>query len=82
MPEWLTAQIAAGFPAFKGAAVSGSIPIKEELINGLIADYLARPGDAAMPKGDLDPRALLPLIKRASIHAEPGVIALQFELKV
>jgi hypothetical protein len=82
MPEWLTAQIAAGFPALKGAALSGSIPIKEELINDLIADFLARPPAAPGPPGGFDPRVLLPLVKRATVHADQGVVTLNVEVQV
>ena len=82
MTDWLTAQLAEGFPALKGASMSGSIPIKETLINDLIAEYLARPAAPPAPRAGFDPRALLPLLERASIHAEPGVVTVRFEVKI
>lgn len=82
MQEWLTAQMAQGFPAFQGAAVTGSIPVQETLINDLIARFLAeahRPPGAAPA---FDPRALLPLVRHATIHADAGVVTLNFELGI
>src|SRR5829696_4406588 len=76
MNEWLREQIANGFSSFKGAALSGSIPVKEELINELIAHYLAT-ADETRATPAFDARELLRFIAKATIHADTGVVTLQ-----
>jgi hypothetical protein len=83
MQEWLTAQMASGFSAFQGAALTGTIPVKEELINELIAGFLAQAGeqDATAPPA-IDVRALASFIRQVTIHAEPGVVTLHFDVRI
>lgn len=88
MQNLLEKQIANGFADFPGLAVSGKIPIKESLLNELLADFLqsgAAPREDAAPaepKRASDMKQLLKLIRRASVHADVGVITLEFEIGV
>jgi hypothetical protein len=80
--EWLKAQIANGFAAFDGASITGSIPVKESLINEMIASFLAHAGEPpASPQG-FDPRHVTPFIRSATVRAEPGVVTLHVDLRV
>ena len=82
MQEWLKAQLAGGFSDFSGASLTGVIPVKEALVNELIAEALAaaREPEGAAPA--FDARALATFVRAATVRAEPGVITLQVELKV
>jgi hypothetical protein len=83
MQEWLNEQLARGFADFKGSTITGAIPVKEELINRLIAEYLARGGQEAAPRTDrVDIAPLLRFVRSATVHAEPGVVTLRFEAGV
>ena len=51
MREWIEAQLAAGLPAFAGSAMSGTVAVKQEALNELIAKWLAnkpRPAPALL----------------------------------
>ena len=82
MQDWLKAQMASGFAAFDGASITGSIPVKESLINEMIASYLAHAGDVPTAPPAFDPRLLLPLVKTATVHAEPGIVTLHLDLRI
>jgi hypothetical protein len=84
MQEWLTAQMASRFSAFEGAALTGSIPVKEELINELIAGFLAQAGQQpeATAAPAVDVRTLVSFVRQATIRAEPGVVTLHFEVRI
>jgi hypothetical protein len=89
MKEWIESQIANGLSAFPGLTLSGRVPVKEELINELLAAWLrdgvgpARSGTASPPSGQApDLTSLMRSVKRASIHAEAGVVTLDFEFRV
>jgi hypothetical protein len=80
MGEWWQAQLAQGFPDLKGTVISGSIPVREALINELIARWLAAPGAAAGESPALDPRQLARFVRSLTVHAEPGVVTVRFEV--
>jgi len=82
MQEWLKAQMANGFEAFDGASLTGSIPVKESLINEMIASYLAHASDPPAGRPAFDPRLIAPFIKAATVRAEPGVVTLHVELRI
>jgi hypothetical protein len=71
-----------GFADFPGLAIDGSVPVKQDVANQLIAELLAsaasnpRPG----PSGDLV-AALLPLLKKVEITATEGVVTVQFQVR-
>lgn len=82
MQEWLRAQLADGFADFKGASLTGSIPVKEELINNLIARFLTQPGDGGSSGAAFDARRLAGFVKKATIHAEGGVVTLEIDVRI
>jgi hypothetical protein len=80
--------IANGFADFSGLAISGKIPLRQELINETIAEVL-RTAQASAPVAS-QPRAaepavtmesLLPLLKSVEIQAEPGVVTINFQVR-
>ncbi len=80
--EWLKAQIANGFVAFDGASLTGSIPVKESLINEMIAGVLAHAGEPQAPHPAFDLRLVAPFIRSATVQAEPGVVTLHLDLRI
>jgi hypothetical protein len=86
MKEWIQSQIANGLSAFPGLTLSGQVPVKEELINELLAAWLrdasASAQAAKAPGAAPDLTSLMRSIRRASVHAGPGVITLDFEIRV
>ena len=82
MQEWLKEQLARGFVDFQGTTLTGAIPVKEELINRLMAQYLAQAGQEAAPRPAPDIAQLVRFVRSATIHAEPGVVTLRFEAGV
>jgi hypothetical protein len=82
MEVWLKAQIAAGFPAFAGARFSGSIPLSEKLLNELLQEWLKNPaGGGAAPSG-MDLGQWAKRVSLAKIEVTPGVLTVQFEVKL
>ena len=83
MREWIQAQLAAGLPAFKGTTISGTIALKEELLNEVLSQWLAMmkqvPRSAAP---SLDVSGSLGVVKRAAIRAETGTILVDFDVAV
>jgi hypothetical protein len=82
MREWWQAQQAQGFPDFHGTVISGSIPVKEALINELIARFLAETGTAPGGPSIVDRRELARFVRSPTVHAEPGVVTVRFEIGV
>jgi hypothetical protein len=81
MQDWFITQLAGGFPALSGARLSGSIPVKEELLNDLIARALGDPAEA--PSGTaFDWRRIAPFIRKATVRAEAGVVTLHIDLSI
>ena len=82
MDEWLKDQFARGFVDFEGTTVSGAIPIKTDLINLLIARYLAQPGPVALAGPSLDAAQLVRFVRAATVEAGPGVVTLRFDIGI
>jgi hypothetical protein len=80
--EWLKAQIADGFAAFDGASLTGSIPVKESLINEMIASFLSHAGELPASPPPFDLRLVRPFIRTATVRAEPGVLTLHVDLRI
>lgn len=83
MREWFEAQLKAGLPAFAGSAVSGTLSVRQELLNELLTRWLAdsqKGGQASSPPVDL--AQLTPLIKSAAVRAEPGRVLVDFSIAV
>jgi hypothetical protein len=80
MEEWVKEQLARGFADFEGTTLTGTIPVKTELLNQLIARFLAQEGRAPSPAADL--RQVVRFVRSATVAAEPGVVILHFEIGV
>ena len=90
MHRLLHKYIANGFADFSGLAITGKIPLKQELINEVIAEVLgaaqastpvASQPRAAEPAIPVGLESLLPLLKAVEIQAEPGVVMINFQLR-
>jgi len=91
MQDLLSRLIASGFAEFQGLNITGSVPIKQEVINELIAEVLQNAGKSEAPPESaagaaslprIEASALLELIKRAEIKADDGKIILEFDIRV
>jgi hypothetical protein len=81
MRDWIAAQLAAGLPAFAGSKLSGTLVVKQEAVNELIAKWLAAdsaPSEA--PRVDL--RVLRTAIKSATVRAETGKLLIDIEISL
>ncbi|HUE84613.1 MAG TPA: hypothetical protein VMO26_00905 [Vicinamibacterales bacterium] len=83
MTEWVQAQVAAGLPAFRGSSFSGTVAVKQELLNELLTGWLAAEAErpvapAAMPGVS----QLLPFVKQAAVRAEPGTVLVDFQISI
>ena len=82
MREWIDAQLAAGLPGLKGTTISGTLAVKEELINELLARALV---NARQP---LEPAKTPPLgraadfVKQVAVRAETGTLLVDFTVAV
>lgn len=84
MDEWLQAQLAAGLPAFRGSTVSGTLALNQDLLNELLANWLASQTSEARggSPAAFDVNRLLPMLKQASIRVEPGTVLVDFQVGV
>jgi hypothetical protein len=85
MRDWIAAQLAAGLPGFAGSKLSGTVAAKQEVINELIAKWLAAnsaPSAAPSAAPLVDPRMVRAAIKRASVRAENGKLLIDFEISL
>ncbi len=87
MQRWLQEQIDNEFVAFTGASLSGSIPIKEELLNELLTELLrdlgsASTSDAPRSEGGIDLRRLARFVTQVGVHATEGVVTVTFAVKI
>lgn len=83
MRDLLQRNLANGFADFPGLSLSGRIPVKEELINQLIAEFLQKQSDPKQPSSASasDMSGILRMVKKAAIHADAGVVTLELELR-
>jgi hypothetical protein len=83
MRDWFQTQLAAGFPAFAGSSVSGTLAVKQEMLNELLAAWLAESAlHADGTKGPLDLGRSVTVIKSATVRAEPGTVLVDFKIVV
>lgn len=83
MDEWLQAQLTAGFPAFRGSAISGTVAMDQELLNELLARWLAaQSAGGNTGSAGLDVNRLLPFLKHAAIRVELGTLRVDFQISV
>ena len=80
---------------FAGLKISGTLPVKQEILNDLLQNVLAdmkSPQDpatatptlekAVAPDTAFDPKRLLKHLKKAEIRAEAGRLVLDFDVSV
>ena len=79
MKEWIDKQIASGFSDLEGLSITASIPVKDRLINEALTEFLQTSATAKPPASSDVPdfRKLLPLVKKAEVHATEGAIVLE-----
>lgn len=84
MREWLQQQLDGGLTGFSGSSLSGTIAVKEELLNELVAQWLAAKagGVPAPPAPPIDPAKLLAHVKQLAVRAETGRILVDFKVSV
>jgi len=82
MREWIEAQLAAGLPAFAGSAMSGTVAVKQEALNELIAKWLANNTPSGTGGANVDLSLVRAAIKQARIRGETGTILLDFDIRI
>jgi len=79
--------IASNFAELQGLQITGTIPVKQELLNEALTDVLTNglpaSGSAAPAAGKpaIDVNDLLKLVTKAEITAHEGEIRLEFEIR-
>jgi hypothetical protein len=59
------------------------VALNEELLNELVASWLAATGEHdGSPSGASDLRPLVPFLKQASIRAETGRVLVDFQISI
>lgn len=81
MKELIESALAGGLKDLAGLELSGTIPVKQELINEALQRAIETPLPAP-PGAKIDGKALLPYVKKAKIDAHDGKLTLIFEIKV
>lgn len=82
MNEWVQKQLDSGFADFKGLSVDASVPLRDELVNELLAEALRSSGAPARPSGGPDLRPLLRFVEKAQVKTADGVMVLDVALRV
>jgi hypothetical protein len=81
MREWFEAQLSAGLPALAGSEVSGTLALKQELLNRMLAEWLSQgPSEAAGVKMDL--AQLKHFVKAAQVRADAGTVFVEFRVAI
>jgi hypothetical protein len=88
MRDLIEKHLANGFQEFQGLHITGSIPVRQEVINEFLAE-LVQHGMADRP-ASIDSAATpvfsvsdaLRLVKRAEVKAIQGSVIVEFELRV
>ena len=86
MNSWLQKHIDNNFRDFEGLSIAGQIPVKDQVLNELLADALrqAQQPDSTTPTATDKPdlRPFLKLVKKAEVRAVNGAIVLDFQVGV
>jgi hypothetical protein len=85
MNPWLQKLIDTNFRDFEGLAIAGQIPVKDQVLNELLAEALrqAQQPPTAAPSADKpDLRPFIKLLKKAEVRAVNGAIVLDFQVGV
>ncbi|MES2465084.1 MAG: hypothetical protein V4671_31345 [Armatimonadota bacterium] len=94
MKQLIEKLIATNFADLEGLQISGTVPVKQELMNEVLAQVLkgemssspagatvAEPGAARSSGPRLNPKDLLKLITHAEVQAHEGELRLVFEIR-
>jgi hypothetical protein len=82
MDEWIRAQLSSGLPAFRGSAFAGTLAVNQELLNELLAKWLAQQARDAAAPATPDVSQLLRFLKQAAIRAETGKLLVDFQISI
>ena len=82
MREWFEAQLAAGLPAFAGSNITGTLALKPELFNELIARWLAGEIAATASGSHPDLSTVRRAVRSASVRVETGAVLVDFEIRI
>lgn len=88
MRDLVEKHLANGLDEFKGLHISGSIPVRQEIINEFLAELVQSglvnhfTGTDAPPPRSFGLNDALRLVKRAEVKANQGIITVEFELQV
>jgi hypothetical protein len=83
MHEWVQAQLAAGLPAFRGSAISGTVALNQELLNELLAQWLAAKAQSAnRSAGGFDLSHILSFLEQARVSVEAATVRVDFQISV
>ena len=86
--------LANGLTDFEGLRISGTLPVKQEILNELLQTVLAdlqKPSSPAVPKASgpatasgstFDPSSLVKYVNKAEIRAEAGRLVLDFDVSI
>ena len=86
MNDWIKKQFDNGFTDLQGLSIKAEIPVKDRLVNELLAEVLnATPppaGSTAPATPDVDFRRLLKFVEKAEVRATEGTITLDVAIKI
>ena len=80
MQDWIRTQLETGLPAFAGTAISGTVALRQDLLNELLQQWLTQTGSRTTPT--LDPERLKAYVKSAAVRAEPGTVLVDFTIAI
>lgn len=81
MRDWFEAQLANGLPALAGSEVTGTLALKQELLNELLTAWLSSSNSS--PAGaSPDLAQLRRFIKTAQVRAESGTVLVDFRVEI
>ena len=82
MRQWFEAQLSAGLPALAGSEVSGTLALKQELLNQLLADWLSQGPREAAGEVKMDLAQLKHFVKAAQVRADAGTVFVEFRVAI
>ena len=82
MREWIEAQLGSGLPAFAGTSIAGTVALKQELLNDLLARWLAEAQTPGATPASPDFSQSIRVIKSAAVRAETGTVLVDFEIVI
>ena len=83
MKELIESALAGDLKDLAGLELSGTIPIKQELVNDAIAEALEKGVPEKKPDAPkVSVNALLPHVKKAFVTASEGKLTFTFEIKI